>query len=275
MAEGKYKQPFIVHEDDITLSPINSFALRGKKLSLLGASISTFQGCIPNGYSAYYPHETTNANPVLDVHDTYWQKVIDATGMTLLVNNSSAGSYCSTGHGSDSMAGCGSRCEALDNNGINPDVIVIQLGGNDFTRNTDIGSYDGSQTFPTDTTKFREAYAIMLNKITTKYKNAKVLCGTIPIIKGGTYVSDTFPSKNGAGVQIEEFNKAIREIANLFGCGVVEFSKCGLTFNNVSQFMQDASGTYGQHPNRFGQSMMANELLHSLGQEFGIVYANK
>lgn len=258
------------------VAPIKSFGYKGAKVSILGASISTFNGYIPEGYSVYYPHTTSNPNPVLDVNDTYWMKFIDAIGGELLVNNSSAGSYCSTGHGSaDSLAGCGNRCEELDNGTDMPDIIIIQLGGNDFTRSTPLGTYDGTQVFPTDTTTFREAYAVMLNKITTKYKKAKVICGTIPIITGGGYVTRTFPAKNleqsaskPGGILLEEYNRAIRELAALFGCKVVEFSKCGITYNNVSVYMQDyiEVSNYGQHPNRFGHSLMANELLRTIGE---------
>ena len=280
-----FSSPQVVQNNNNVLSfgPIKSYGYKGAKVSILGASISTFSGYIVEGNSAYYPHETANTEPVSDVHDTYWQKFIDALGAEILVNNSSAGSYCTTGHGSaaDSKAGCGDRCEALDDGTNMPDIIIIQLGGNDFTRSTPLGSYDGTQSFPTDTTTFREAYAVMLNKITTKYTDTMILCGTIPIITGGTYVTRTFPSKNldqgegkPGGILLEEYNEAIRELAALFGCKVVEFSRCGMTFNNVSIYMQDysASSNYGQHPNRLGHHLMANELLRTIDRSAFMVY---
>ena len=254
------------------LIPLYSTPLAGKKLSILGASISTFRGYIVEGMTPFYPKDTYSTNWVDNVNDTYWMKVINSTGMELLVNNSSSGSYCTTGHGNDDLAGCGSRCENLDSNNVNPDVIIIQLGGNDFTRNTDIGTYNGSQTFPNTTNTFREAYATMLNKITTKYKNALVLCGTIPIIKGGTYVSSTFPAKNNSNVLLETFNEAIRELSKLFGCEVVEFSRCGITFNNVDVYMQDYSGGYGQHPNILGHTLMADAVLKKLREIYNKTY---
>ncbi len=259
----------------LSLTPLKTKGYEGAKVSILGASISTFEGYIPNDYTVYYPHKTSNPDPVLDVHDTYWMRFIDIISGELLVNNSSSGSFCSTGHGEeiDAKAGCGIRCEALDNGTDMPDIIIIQLGGNDFTRSTPLGTYNGTQEFPTDTDTFREAYAVMLSKITSKYKDAKVICGTIPIISGGEYVTRTFPVKNlyqsesrPGGILLDDYNQAIRELAGLYNCQIADFSNCGLTFENIPTYMQDyySKRRYGQHPNRSGHSMMTIELLKAL-----------
>ncbi len=246
-------------------------------VSILGASISTFSGYIPEGNISFYPRETANPNPVTDVHDTYWQRFIDSIDGQLLINNSDCGTCCTTGHGADKKAGCGIKCESLDNGVDMPDVIVIQLGGNDFTRSTPIGSYDGTQEFPTQTDTFREAYAVMLKKITEKYEDAVVICETITMIRGGNYVTNDYPPRNKpfnsnpGGIELEEYNNAIREIAPLFGCRVAEFARCGITFDNIPTYMQDYSQRgnliYGQHPNRAGHALMADELLKAYYEE--------
>ena len=246
-------------------------------VSILGASISTFEATIPEGYIPYYPHETNSPDPVTDVHDTYWQKFIDAIGGQLLINNSSAYSCCSTGHDYDYLAGCGDRCEALNNGADMPDIIVIQLGGNDFTRSTPLGSYDGTQEFPTETDTFREAYAVMLKRITEKYPDAVIICATVTVIRGGAYVTNDYPPRNKpfgpnpGGIELEEYNNAIREIAALFGCRVAEFAHCGITFDNIPTYMQDCiqngDRIYGQHPNRAGHALMAHELIRAYYEE--------
>ena len=259
----------------VLLQPAPIIGYEGAKVSILGASISTFNGYIPEGYIAYYPRGSSYSESVQDVHDTYWMKFIDAISGELLVNNSSAGSYCSTGHNGtdDAFAGCGDRCEALDNGTDLPDIIIIQLGGNDFTRSTPLGAYDGTQELPTDTTTFREAYAVMLSKITAKYKDAKVICCTISVISGGQYATKTLPIKNlyqsegyPGGILLDDYSQVIRELAALYGCQVADLSNCGLTYDNVPAYMQDYSAKirYGQHPNRLGHGLMANELLRAL-----------
>lgn len=269
--DGNSSQMFTVINDMFQASGGGSgewaSPLKNKYLSILGASTSTFQGYIPSGYSAYYPHEgASSGDAVTEVNDTYWKKVINALGMQLLVNNSSSGSFCTTGHGSDSMAGCGTRCETLDDGVHNPDIILVQLGSNDFTRSAPIGTYDGSQTFPSDTSYFRNAYAVMMKKITEKYKHARVFCMTLPMVSGGTYISQDFPPKNEDNILLESYNKAIREIASLFGCQVIELNRCGVTFQNTNRFDQDYSSVsnYGMHANRDGHSLYANEIIRAL-----------
>ena len=153
--------------------PLIKSAYDGKTLSILGDSISTFAGYIPTGNAHYYTGENCD---VFSVNDIWWKKLIDALGMTLVVNESWSGSKVTTTSG-DASAGCMTRCQNL---GTNPDVIIVSMGINDFDTEVDIGSYDGSGAFPTDTTKFREAYAIMLNKILTKYQNTEVWVCTLP-----------------------------------------------------------------------------------------------
>ena len=64
-------------------------SLQGKTVSILGDSISTFEGYIPEGYLAYYPGNDMTLD---DVNDTWWMKMLQNTGMELLVNGSWSGS---------------------------------------------------------------------------------------------------------------------------------------------------------------------------------------
>lgn len=253
------------------LALINTSGQNKKKLSILGASVSAYDGTIPDGYTKYYPYtggnyDGTTYRCVKNIHDIYWQKVIDALDMQLLVNNSSAGTYVTTGHGNDSMAACGDRCTALGLENYNdPDVIILQLGMNDFNAEVGLGTYDGSQTFPATTTTFREAYAIMLKKILARYRYAKVLACTIPNHEDN-FITTGFPEKNDAGVLLSTYNQAIKDICDLFGVTVVDWYSCGITYQNLSNFMQDfaAGSGYGMHPNRFGHSLMANQIIRAL-----------
>lgn len=232
-------------------------AYAGKKISILGDSISTFSGYIPSGNANYY---TGNNCGVSSVNDIWWKKLIDALGMTLVVNESWSGSKVTTTSG-DASAGCMTRCQNL---GTNPDVIIVFMGINDFNTEVDIGSYDGSGAFPTDTTKFREAYAIMLNKILTKYQNTEVWVCTLPYDEQNGNAG--FPEKNGNSVLLATWNQAIRDIANLFGVKVLEHFKCGLTYQNMSIYMgdYDSQTLKGLHPNAEGHSLIANNDIRQM-----------
>lgn len=214
----------------------------GKTLSILGDSISTYEGYIPEGNATYYPEGT-----VQDVSDTWWYKLMTALGMTLNVNNSWSGTRVTTTNG-ETSAGCMSRTEAL---GTNPDVIIVWMGINDFNNEVSLGTYDGSTALPQTTTTFREAYAIMLNKILTAYKTSEVWVCTLPQCERNG--EETFPEINGNDVALIEFNKAIVELANAFGVKVLDHNKCGLTYQNMSVYNPDEL-----HPNKAGHSLVAN-----------------
>lgn len=214
----------------------------GKKISILGDSISTFSGYIPEGNVTYYP-----AGTIQSVQDTWWKKLIDALGMELLVNNSWSGSRVTTTDG-ESSAGCMARCQAL---GDNPDVIVVWMGINDFNNEVALGTYDGTTALPSDTTTFLEAYAIMLDKILAAYPIAEVWVCTLPQCeKNG---ATGFPEINGNGVALASFNEGIRKLARAFGVKILDHASSGLTYQNMETTDPDHL-----HPNQVGHSLFAN-----------------
>jgi len=120
-----------------------------------------------------------------------------------------------------------------------------------------IGSYDGSGVFPTVTTTFREAYAIMLDKIMTRYTNTEIYCCTLPYEE--RTAPTTFPEANGNGVLLATWNNAIRELADLFGANILEFSKAGITAQNRLLYTIDQL-----HPNAAGHRLLANKAIKTI-----------
>lgn len=221
---------------------------KGKTLSILGDSISTFSGYVPSGNATYYPNGTVQA-----VTDTWWKKLIDALEMTLNVNNSWSGSRVTT-TASEASAGCMTRCQDL---GTSPDVIIVWMGINDFNNEVAIGTYDGKSEVPATTTTFREAYGIMLNKILTKYQTSEVWVCTLPQCERNG--SNVFPEINGNGVALETFNQAIKELADAFGVRVLDHNTSGLTYQNMPVFNPDEL-----HPNKYGHSVIANNDIRQM-----------
>lgn len=226
-----------------------------KRISILGDSISTFAGYIPSGQAVYYPVSSdTNPSKVAVVQDTWWWKVIAALGMTLLVNNSWSGSRVSKGGSTaqgDNVVGCGSRCVSLHSGTTNPNVIIVYMGINDFNNGVAEGTYDGTTTLPSDSplpSTFREAYAVMLNKMLTAYPNAEVWCCTLP-----QYTDTSFP-KDYSSVALATFNKAIRELADAFGVKVLDWNASGLNWHSSSSL----------HPDKYHHSVMANYAIRQI-----------
>lgn len=220
---------------------VDSCVYKEKTLSILGDSISTFSGYIPSGNAAYYPSGSVTA-----VTDTWWKKLIDALGMTLNLNNSWSGSRVTTTNGTTSAG-----VTRASNLGTSPDVIIIYMGINDFNNEVALGTYDGTDSIPSSTTTFREAYAVMLNTVLTTYMESEVWVCTLPQCERNG--SDGFPEINGNGVALAEFNKAIVELAGAFGVKVLDHNKCGLTYQNMSVYNTDEL-----HPNKYGHSLIAN-----------------
>lgn len=228
---------------------------RGKVFSFLGDSVTTYSGYIPSGNETYYPSGDVNS-----VDKTWWRKLLDAFGATLGINNSWSGSRVTTTNG-ETSAGCMTRCQNLGT----PNVIIVFMGYNDFNNNVELGDYHGETALPSDTTKFTEAYAIMLNKILTAYPTAEVYVCTLPQCERTNPTG--FPEINGSGVSLKQYNEAIIELALAFGVNVVDMNKSGLTYQNMSVYNPNQL-----HPNALGHSVMANRAIKDLDGAIALRY---
>ena len=73
---------------------------------IFGDSYSTYEGMIPEGYAVYYSKEGRGDPEFMvtkmELSDTWWMRLINATGATLVQNNSWSGStVCYTGYSGD------------------------------------------------------------------------------------------------------------------------------------------------------------------------------
>jgi lysophospholipase L1-like esterase len=227
--------------------------LSGKKLSILGDSISTFTG-VSNDTNA---NATIGDNEVfyykqMTMDDTWWKQAADAADMSILVNNSWAGSNVATNYGNETKGGCTARAENLhDVNGVTPDIIAVYMGINDCGCLTDLGEFDsvsdvwdGTQ-YVGDTEKFATAYATMVHKLTTKYDAAEVFLFTLP---RNNYLWQG--TKEQYNALQDEYNKMIYKIADVFGCQVVDVAaSVGEDYN--AYLLND-----GIHPNEKGMDII-------------------
>ena len=233
-------------------------SLAGKKLSILGDSISTMGGVSNNtdynstiGNNAIY---YTGSNYDVTLADTWWQQTIDTLGMELCVSNAWSGS-CIFDPTPKASTAYMDRCVQLHNDrtGEEPDIIAVYLGTNDAGTYPDtVGkaadiNYDtliveGANGYTyADPQTASEAYAIMLHKISQRYPNAEVYCFTI--------------------VNRNTFNDTIRTIAKHFGAYVVDLYKdSGIIVNGDynSHYMN------AWHPNQKGMDAMTNCFLSSI-----------
>lgn len=204
----------------------------GKKVSIIGDSISTFKGYVDSQYSVWYPnYYADRSSDVKEVTDTWWKKLIDGTGAILEVNASSGGSTAS-----DNNIGFYPRVELIGN----PDVVIVALGSNDSGLNIPLGNIDYDTEIQSyDTSKFAPAYIKGMKGLISAYPDAKIICVAFDmgesyrdIIKAiaehyGAYyvyvgdISNVHPSK-------AEMEAVYKKIYNSIGY-IISISRCGKT----------------------------------------------
>ena len=245
-------------------------ALEGKKISFFGDSITTFTGWVPSGNKAYY---TGSNMGVSNVYQTWWMRTVTALGATLCVDQGWSGRCVSNVRDAEtdlvnSGAWRQTEVDKLADNGVNPDIIIIKLGINDFNKNVQLGNYDCTSALPDvpasgfDT--FRESYATMLDRIMATYPLAKVFCCTLNQCERTAPLG--FPEVNANDDSISDFNNAIRELAEAFGATVVDHNTCGMSYYNLDVYTGDwdSSTKKGLHPNSDGMALIAEKTVATI-----------
>ena len=241
----------------------------GKKVSIIGDSISTFEGVNNDTYynatigsnETYYGN-TANANyaSFADIRweDTWWQQVIDVLDMELCVNNSWSGSYilkdeASAGWKDQRVTNLHDRRDEM------PDIIFMYLGTNDCAalENTDTMGNTASATAMTATstpTKILDAYSVMIQKAKKSYPDAEIYCFTLLPHKGYH-----MPANQAA---VEAFNAGVTQLAAQYGCKLVDlYNDCGISHQRISL---DATMLDNVHPNGLGMDAITNCVISSM-----------
>lgn len=264
---------------DVNGSGDDTNYLAGKKFSIIGDSISTYQGYIPSGYAYYYPaNDTVEPEKSVDnVSKTWWKIVETNTGMVLLKNASWSGSgVCfgiNTGDTLDNarVAYSDNRINDLadrtdPNNVIEPDIVIVLIGTNDFRKATSttggVGNFTETSEISggsTEITMFNDAYACMLNKIHNAYPNAHVFCCTL--LSRSSAGDRIYPVTNDISQAISQYNTAIDNVATWLNCNVIRTDS---VFNLANMSDYTLEPTAELHPNSEGMKLLANRIIQGL-----------
>lgn len=106
---------------------------------------------------------------------------------------------------------------------------------------------------------FKEGLVLTIKKLRDAYPNAKIFLCTLNVFKRINYTH--FPTNNGVN-SLPQYNDAIREVANFMGCGLIEFDKDGITFENCYSdgYITD-SATNSTHPSDKGHMVMGRKAI--------------
>ena len=251
-------------------------SFQGKKLSILGDSISSMRGYVPDGNDTYY---TGSNQGVSGVNQMWWKILCNELGMTPLVIDAWSGSGVCYNYATDSSHAdtvkipmCSDlRTGRLGTNSETPDVIIIAGGTNDWTYSksttTPIGDWDGKTTIDrskviSGTSTFMESYASMIQQLQTNYPNA-IIIGTSCFFTcrgtnlGCTHVNDT-------GHPTSDYNDAIEKVCKIMGVPYLSIYDVGFNFNNYYPTYAEDSQTIATHPNATGHRVIAKRFIDRL-----------
>ncbi len=238
---------------------------KGKNISILGDSLSTFKG---------YSDDSTNTNSsiggnistygagitgidVTSVDQTWWKQAADMTGMNVLVNNSSSGSRVSADAlcgGVQTLSGV-NRCENLhdntgDNSGTNPDIIAVNMGINDILNSV-------------NATTFKNTYTEMIEKIKAKYPKAEIFVFTLPKVLDEVATATNSTPTFVDVTLLTSCNTAIKEVAAEEGCTVVDvYPDYCWTEDNWTTYC--TSGEAYGHPLAKGMDLITSAFIDTL-----------
>jgi len=260
----------------------------GKKLSIIGDSISTFQGVSNSalinstiGKNAVW--NTTDRN-FHDYTDIYWGQVLEQLEMELCVCNAWSGSKVYGGGngqttGIDNMLGRASELDRDD--GTMPDVIFAYMGINDLrdgspeselytlltngdttkSNNEKVGEWFAKvleNSKKTSTIKFGEtykawdeSYALSIYTMLENYGDAEIYCFTL--LKNYNELC--------TDAKYERYNTCIRAIAEYFEVGLIDQQKGLMNDETFYTYGNDATAL---HPSALGHAMIGRHVINTL-----------
>lgn len=243
--------------------------LQDKYLSICGVSIDTYENFIPQGNATYY----RNSN-LTSVNNTWWKKLIDNTGMQLLVNNSWSGSRATTTNGVPSSGV--HRCLSLDDGVHLPDFIIIgtfmfndwvyspvgeyKIGDNLPDIDVDLTNEEQYAIYENVINNYSGAMATIINRIQRKYPNAKLYA----MDAYEYYRNGTNPTYANANKYLSQYNDVLYDVCKKFGVEIIKLSECGLTATNSKPYTIDGSvegSGIGLHPNIKGMDLLYRQCL--------------
>ena len=157
-----------------------------KNVLIFGDSYSTFEGYIPDGYAFYYCKQGREQGPAvtkMNVEETWWKRVLAATGDNLLLNNSWSGSTIGyTGYNDTDCSTSSSfiyRYRQLKAQGFfeknRVDRLFIFGGTNDSWSGAPLGEMQFDNWTEKDLYCALPALCYFINEVKTELPNAEII----------------------------------------------------------------------------------------------------
>lgn len=224
-----------------------------KKLyfSVLGDSISTYEGYVPRGYPVFYMLANRYEASLSTVHDTWWGQVIRHFDGALMKNDSWSGSL-TVERLEEPAFSCGCSAERTGNlgaQGEKPDILLLFMGTNDCGWRVPLQSEDKR-----DMGVFENAYDTMLSRVRENYPEAEVFCLTV--YRKSCAAAPQYQEREEHIEMAERYCEVIRSAAKRAGCHVVELHDGNVTVDTID----------GLHPSLDGMTAIARAVIHEMEQ---------
>lgn len=237
-----WDKAFSVLSADVTITATyrKKATLSGKRLSIMGDSISTFYSATSawaSNYGGtdefYYP---VYSSTVKSAEATWWGLTLSTTGMVLESNESKSGMGM-VNWGEFEVHATNLRKTA------DPDAVILFLGTNDNVNGHTIDRY-------------RTAYEKTVKAVKSKYPSARLFCMTMGYsgYTGYNYTEDRRTSMNAA----------LKSLASTYGMTVIDIAAVQ-TSSNYKTLLGDSL-----HPNADGMKAYSNAVVSALKQGFGV-----
>ncbi len=229
--------------------------LKGKKLSVFGASMCTYDGYSNNtahnatiGKNKQYYGTPLSENVKcrdLSVSETFWGILLEKYGMELCVNNSWSGSKILDDN--PEAAGWNTRPTELHrNDGTEPDLIVSFMGNNDFSKERPAGEvtddlFERVKVPDFVPATFAEGYAVMLRKVTGRYPRAKM------------FVFNMAWRTAEKSELLIKYNEIIEKVTAHYGVYIVRLTESRMSGLDYAKYTCDGK----LHPNAEGMAIWA------------------
>lgn len=228
---------------DITLfAKWDEATLQNAYLGILGDSISTYKGYIPNGFVHFPYYASSDDGGMITLEQTWWRITQQTLGCRLGINNSYSGTCVMNEYGYTTSAENISRLQhstRFDN--LPPDIMIIYMGNNDaLVQNL-------------NTANFEKSYRNMLNNLYTLYPNIQLFLGTLSYEK--YFVGKDYYEEHV--LVTAEVNRIIQSLANEYNLPIIDFA----TAYSDSSYLFDTI-----HPNVLGMKALANVAIDAISR---------
>ena len=231
---------------------------KGKVISILGDSISTFAGYIPtaDGFNLEHLARYPQDNLLTDVNETWWMQVVKGLDAKLGINDSWRGATVSGGapvtSGTTGENAAMSNLQRIKNLGANgyPDVILFYGGTNDLAHVSKVGSFD-SDTAPTavDLTTAKwdnlaDGYVHTLLRLKHYYPDTQIIA-----------LLPTYTASYYSNAKLAQGNTVLTAICEHYDVAYTDLRDCGISVKDLPD---------GIHPDAAGMDYISNTVLDRL-----------